>query len=128
MKMGDTFIATRGGLSTDSHLWIIASDPEIDEDRVLIVNLTTASRHHDKSCVFRRGDHPYIAHDSCINYGGSYIVSVATLHEKLDGGLIERCQTATSAFMQRLWKGAAKSEHLPMDQWKLLVQQELIDS
>jgi hypothetical protein len=128
MKLGDTIIATDGSPSTDSHLWIIASDPQKDEARVLIVNLTTASNHHDKSCICRQGDHPFITHDSCINYQRSYILSISTIKARLDKGIVEQREPVNRQILQRIWDGADKSEHIPIDHWKLLVDQGFIEN
>jgi hypothetical protein len=51
MDAGDTF---RFGLG---HLYIVISDPHLDPESVVIVNMTT-DRGGDQSCVLLPGDHP----------------------------------------------------------------------
>jgi hypothetical protein len=51
----------------DDHLWIIISNPKLDPDHVLIVNLTTVASYKETVCVLSVGDHPWIRHDSCVN-------------------------------------------------------------
>ena len=44
MKAGDTFHIPQPGTSLDSHLWVILSDPVLDDEHILIVNFTTLHR------------------------------------------------------------------------------------
>lgn len=55
MEAGDTFRRSYG-----SHLWVVASDPDQDANRVLIVNLTTVRTHCDPACILNAGDHPFV--------------------------------------------------------------------
>src|SRR4051794_35863754 len=93
MKPGDTFIEKIARSTGDPHLWVMASDPLPDPDRVLLVNLTKAINHHDHSCVLKVGDHPFITLDSAINYSQCWILPETTIVDLLKRGTIEQRQT-----------------------------------
>jgi hypothetical protein len=52
----------------DIRAWTIISDPSVDANSVLIVNLTSWDRHEDQACVFKAGDHPFIVNKTCVAY------------------------------------------------------------
>lgn len=126
MRPGDTFITTDPSTARDTHLWVIVSDPDQDEDRIIILNLTTAAKHHDKTCVLVVGDHPFITRDSAIKYGQGYVVSRATLEAKLTARQIERRDPMSAPVLQKIRDGAATSPFLPFEQFKILREQGII--
>ena len=75
MVAGTTFLLSAG----DIHLWIIISDPKLDPQNVLIVNLTSLGPRKEQSCVLKVGDHPWIRHDTCVNYGDSKVSTLDKL-------------------------------------------------
>lgn len=73
MKAGDTFKL----VNKDIHLWMVISDPEQDPHRVLLVNFTTWTPRQDPACVLQEGDHPFIHHETCVNYADARIYPLA---------------------------------------------------
>jgi len=126
MAPGDTFITTDPSTARDAHLWVIVSEPAQDEDRIVILNLTTAAKHHDKTCILAVGDHPFISRESAINYGQGYVLSRATLEAQLNRRRIESRQPVTAAALQRNREGAGVSPFLPFEQYKILREQGII--
>jgi hypothetical protein len=102
------------------------SDPQIDEDCILILNLTTAKKFHDHSCVLKVGDHPFVRWNSCINYGQGYIISGVTIKSKLDAGIIEYREPMSQAVMRKILDGAQASDFTLFDYITLLSGQGLI--
>jgi hypothetical protein len=125
MGPGDTFITTDPAVY-DKHLWIIVSDPAQDEDEIVILNLTTAAKHHDKTCLLDVGDHPFIKRPSAVNYGKGYVVSQAILESRLLRKIIEHRQPISQAVLERIRRGAATSMFLPIGQYKILRAQGII--
>lgn len=74
MNGGDTFRIPQPGTSLDSHLWIVISDPAVDDERILIVNFTTLRPDSDQACILVAGEHPFVQHQTCVNYGGAKVV------------------------------------------------------
>jgi hypothetical protein len=79
MNAGDTFRIPQPGTTLDSHLWVVISDPTADEENILIVNFTTSRADSDKACILKPGEHPFVAHETCVNYAGAKVVSKANL-------------------------------------------------
>jgi hypothetical protein len=127
MKFGDTVITTKPETAIDSHLWILTSDPDLDREAILILNLTSAETFYDHTCVLGCGDHPFIRHDNCVNYAQGYVVSSYLLTDKLTKHQLEYREPMSRSVMERILQGAAMSDHLPLDHRQLLVDQELIE-
>ena len=79
MNAGDTFRIPEPGTSLDSHLWVVISDPAVDPVRVLIVNFTTRRQDSDHACILQAGEHPFVHHETCVNYAGAKAVSAAQI-------------------------------------------------
>ena len=90
MEAGDTFI--RG--DRDKHLWVVLSDPKLDPEKVLLVNLTSLDCLKERVCILKVGDHPWVAHDTCVNYGDSCVTTLALLNAARAGGAIRQQTSA----------------------------------
>ena len=77
MKAGDTF--TLKDKSVDSHLWVIVSDPAVDEERMLFVSMTSYDVTKEKVCLLDVGDHPFIKHKTCIAYDFAKVAPLKAL-------------------------------------------------
>lgn len=108
------------------HLWVIISDPAQDPNDVLIVNLTSWRSDHDQTCILRVGDHPWIQHDSCVNYPAAKVTSLGMLKMLLGKSLITPKDPFAPAVLERIREGAGESEELKNAHRVLLRQQELI--
>ena len=65
MNLGATFI--NRNLGSPDHLWIVCSPPQPDYS-VLMFNLTTRDNALDETCIVRVGEHPFVTHDSVVDY------------------------------------------------------------
>src|SRR5205807_1810394 len=93
-----TFLRT----DSDRHLWIILSDPEKNPDQVLLVNLTTWDERKEKVCLLGPGDHPWVTHQTCINYGDAVLTSFAKLLEAKDGGAVKLQEPLSEEILKRV--------------------------
>ncbi len=55
MQAGNTF--TLKDKSVDSHLWVIVSDPAVDEERVLFLSMTSYDVTKEKFCLTSETTH-----------------------------------------------------------------------
>ncbi len=115
------------------HLWIIISDPLLNDDNVLYVNLTTfdstassKDAENDRACILHVGDHPFITHDSCIYYYGAQTSRLSNLEEKAAKGELKLDQPADSALLARIRECAEKSIHMIPDHFQILIDQGLV--
>jgi len=127
MNGGDTFRIPQPGTSLDSHLWIVISDPSIDAKRILIVNFTTLRADSDRACVLNAGEHPFVKHETCVNYGGAKIVSKATIEHLMSKGLRLPHASLSGHLLKRIRDGAAASTRMSLDNADIMIEQGLIN-
>lgn len=123
MKAGDTFLATQGPYR---HLRVILSDPDVDPDHVLIVDLTTWEDGKDPSCIIKGGEHPWVTHDTCVDYVYGKIVGRDVIHAAQDKGLLTFREPLSAALLARIRAAAARSDKLTVGGKNLLRRQGLI--
>ena len=127
MKAGDTFLIDQPGTSLDSHLWIVISDPMVDSEDVVIVNLTSWRADKDQACFLDVGDHPYVSHRSCVAYFGAKRVSVSAMEALVSSGAVVPHSAVTATVLQRIRMGVLDSKTCPMEIAECLANQGLIE-
>ena len=127
MNAGDTFLIPEPGTSLDSHLWIVLSDPSVDADKVLIVNLTSFRDDKDQSCILLPGDHPFVTKKTCVNYGGIKVVAAADLERLLTAGHMKAHEPFGADVLERIRQSAAKSSHIKYAHRLILIDQGVVD-
>ncbi|MSU78846.1 MAG: hypothetical protein EXS16_12225 [Gemmataceae bacterium] len=88
MKAGDTFKISQPGTSLDSHLWVVISDPAINGEQILIVNVTTKRADSDLACVVNKGEHPFVHHETVVSYRGAKVVSATDIDTLIKAGAV----------------------------------------
>ena len=118
------------------HLWFVLSDPAIDDEFVVYVNLTSfdGSRHtslawNDPACVLDCGDYPqFITHRTCVCYGDAKVASITSLDSR------RQCKppklsiygTVPVGMLAKARDGATRSMHMPQECLDILERQQLI--
>jgi hypothetical protein len=123
MDAGTTFLLT----AVDIHLWVIVSDPAMDPREVLTMNLTSYDSRKEAACILRAGDHPWIRHDTCVNYGDSRVTTLDKLRAARDANLLIIQAPLAVDILRRIREGAMKSTRMPMDRADILIRQGLVD-
>ncbi len=103
------------------------SDPVVDPARVLIVNFTTRRKDSDLACVLRAGEHPFVHHETCVNYAGAKVVSEAQIQTILRKGLLSNHAAVSPGLLQRIREGAAASVRMSLVHADILIKQGLIE-
>jgi hypothetical protein len=127
LKAGDAFLLQQQGASIDSHFWFILSDADQDADNVLIVNLTSWRADKDQACVLGPNHHTYIQHDTCVNYGGAKVVSLAQLNTLKDTGLLLHQTPLTAGLLKLVRERVSRSTTMKLKHVEILEQQGLVD-
>ncbi len=122
MDAGTTFLLS----AVDIHLWIIISDPTLDAENVLIVNLTTLAPRKEQTCILRVGDHPWIRHDTCVNYGDSQLTTLDKLLAAQRANALLIQSPASADVLKRIREGAMNSTKMPLDHADVLISQGLV--
>jgi len=126
MRAGDTFRFADKRL--EQHLWVIISDPLIDvADPVVIVRLTTNRRGRDRTCVLQPGDHPFITHETVVDYEEALETSNPCLDGFVGHGHAFLQEPATPEVLSRIRQGAAVSPRIPEGCKEILIRQGLIE-
>jgi len=122
----DTFTFRSG--DDGGHLWVVASDPDLNSSQVLIVNFTTVRgvRSEDLSCVVEPDDHPWLTKNSYVVFAIARIPTLAYL-DALEVSKTIRLEAPLSpAVMTRIHAGAACSANLKFAILALLETQGFI--
>ncbi len=103
---GFAFRSARPPYSTE-HLYIVISP--VIEEKVLFVNVTTRTPVKDATCVLRKGDHPFIRHESVINYVDAVEAEVCRMREAIERKLFKPHDALTPALLKKIQDGALAS-------------------
>jgi hypothetical protein len=125
VKAGDTF--TLKDKAVDGHLWIVISDPEVDEGRVLFVSMTSHDITKEKVCLLNVGDHPFIKHKTCIAYEFAKVAPLKTLIDLRDQGLLVMSQPISVELLERIRQGVSLSRRINVEHVDLMINQGLLD-
>lgn len=101
---GCSIVLAGGPLS--GHLWFILSDPS--PEQMLAVMLVSLKPHSDKTLILTVGDHPFIQHDSALDYSNVSLFTISKLnaalassrcipHPNMSNGLLKRVRAAVLA-------------------------------
>jgi hypothetical protein len=107
LKAGDT-VAMRLGHPTIDHLWILVTDPHQESQKVVMVNITTLRSHSDRTVILRKGDHPYILHDSVVSYQDAQELSVVKIQAQIDRGW-PQCDSCSDELLKKVQAGLLAS-------------------
>lgn len=111
MNSGDTFLRPARATTTERpHLWIVVTDPD-EENRVLVVNLTTLRDGQDQTVVLSIGEHPFIDRPSCVYYRAAEIADNGKLEQAEKAGAIVRREACSPEVISLVRSGVAASPH-----------------
>jgi len=108
LNIGDTFL-----LSTppnDMHLFFVISPTQ--NGNCLCVNVTTQRNNSDTSCVLQNGDHPFITHDSAVDYKRAREVNPAAIQNLINNGNCYQRDPASDAVLNKIQQGGINSTRL----------------
>jgi len=123
VKAGDTFLVA---LVADEHFWMIISDPEIDPERVLMVNFSTWKPYHDQACVVEAGEHPFVRRRTCVNFPEARVTTDAALEHLTRAQQIFPQPPLSEVLLRRIREGA-RGSRIRLTCLQVLIDQELID-
>lgn len=120
MRAGDTFLVP----GFDDHLWAIISDPIVNADNVVAVMFVSWTEKYDQACILQQGDHPFIKHDTCVNYPAAKIWSDRHLEELRRANVLRMKAPLSSEVLQRIREKAELSD-IPARAYGILREQGL---
>lgn len=109
---GDTFlIPTPPDFKEEKHLHIVAV--VINDNEVLLVNITTKHENSDTSCFLTIGDYSFIDRDSVISYKDAIKTNINLLEMNVKSDKIFPRKPVSRELLDKILKGASNSKFLP---------------
>ena len=96
------------------HLWFVLSGPNND-GRLVAVMLCSLRKHADRTVVLTSADHPFIQHDSCVDYSSATFWARAKIDRHLAAGRAELREDCSAKLLERMIVGACASSRTPND-------------
>jgi hypothetical protein len=115
LKPGETFYCPTPNNDTP-HLWIVLTDANA-ENKAVCVNMTTKRSDSDCTTICRCGEHPFIKHESVINYRAAKWMDLADIDKAVAGGIksmpFSQRAACTDAFLTKVRCGLINSKFTP---------------
>jgi len=107
---GRTFLLSGGRFGANQHLWIILTDPDRKARQVVAAMIVTSRQHTDKTVTLKRGEHPFIEHDSNVDFGGAVLVRVESFYQAMHDGQCHIHQDVSAAVLETVRRGLLTSQ------------------
>lgn len=95
------------------HLWFILTDPDPETDQIAAAMVVTVRPHTDKTVILSASEHPFIEHDSSVDYGGCRRFQIARLKTSLRNGRCELREDMSTELLAKVRAGVVASPRTP---------------
>lgn len=110
-----------------SHLWVIITVPAGPEDAFLAVNMTSVSENgpRDPACILNKGDHPFVKHQTEINYDRTLEMSLQGPKGLLaNRDYIVTNRPVSAKILNKIQRGAINSRFMK-ERFKDIIRKEI---
>ncbi len=97
------------------HLRIIITSPD-RYNQVLVVSVTSLrilTEDRYKECIIKKGEHPFIKHDSLVDFSRIQLLNEELLEQRLEKGWIIKKEDVSSELLLKIQKACASSIFVP---------------
>ncbi len=114
IRCGETVLLRKPNTAIE-HLWIVLTEAETDSGLAVIVNITSVQSHSrpDLTVVLRKGDHPFVTHDSIILYSDSRPADLRLVEVGIKNGHFSQHAPCSIELLKRVQEGLLRSDHTP---------------
>jgi hypothetical protein len=112
MRCGDTFLMSPRS-NFELHLWIIITDVDKDSGLVAIVSLTTLRHNVDQTLILRKGDHPFVEHESAVYFTDARLAELKGIDAHVTAGTIRPHQPCSATLLKEIQQGALACDLTP---------------
>jgi hypothetical protein len=116
LQCGDTFLLPRSSAETE-HLWIVLTEVDASTRKAVCVNVTTRRHHSDLTLILNSGDHPFIKHESVINYQDAREMPIDAVEQALAARTAQfvcvQREPASEDLLKRVRQGLIDSKQTP---------------
>ena len=125
MEIGDVYLPSNKAI--DDHPRIVISDPELNTDKVVLVNFTGFDgEYRDHSCVLEIGEHSWLKKRTCISYKDASVVKRADVDKLIKSGGLKLLDPVSDEVLRKILAGAEATDDLPNKCRRILSDQSLI--
>ncbi|MCG2572352.1 hypothetical protein LVY74_02115 [Acinetobacter sp. ME22] len=127
-KVGDAFFRPDG---LKDHLNVVLFDPNHFPDLgfgnhlcIVKVNITTIyeGKYFDPTCIVRKGEHPFIDHDSFVYYQKLEIEHFSHIHTCVNNGIWRPADPISGELLLRMQNGVKNSGDTPKKYKKYIIK------
>ena len=111
IRAGRSFTVPGPG-PNQAHLWIVLTDPDPSDDKVVAVMVVSEKPHTDKTITLNVGDHPFFQRASNIDYGSAKHFPRVKLENQVNGRGKLR-QDVSPALLEKARAGIFRSSRCP---------------
>ena len=116
LKRGDTFLIPKNPKETE-HLWVVVTEVDEHSKKAICVNVTTRRPYSDTTCVLMPGDHPFVQHESVINFSDAREMAIdlveQALAKRIRTFVCEAHDPCSEILLQRIQRGLLDSKYTP---------------
>jgi hypothetical protein len=98
-----------------THLWFVLTDRNPDRNSMVLVMLVTVKMHTDRTLHLHVGDHPFVRHESAVDFGTATYVPAEKLQEALASGRATLAADMSADLLARVRAGLLASARTPND-------------
>jgi hypothetical protein len=120
---GNTFLFP---YASDDHLWMIISDPDKDPEKVVILRFLSYQEHYEQTYIAQSGDHPFVKHNTCVDYAAAILVTNSKLEELKTSKRLKLKKDLSPQLLANIREAVPRSR-IPLECEKALEDQGLLD-
>lgn len=109
---GDTILFSSYG-EAKPHLWVVVTAPDGNPPEVVAVNLTSKRRNSDTTVVLRRIHHPFIDHETVVDFSKARVFRLEDLIQRIEDGIGEADDRFSDADLKTIQQGILQSKRTP---------------
>jgi hypothetical protein len=98
-----------GGPVGKPHLFFVLTDPDPKTKKVIVVMLVTAKRYTDKTVSLVVGDHPWVRHDSDVEFGTARPMPLSKLAQALRRADLHLQEDLSAPILEKIRQGLLTS-------------------
>jgi hypothetical protein len=95
------------------HLWLVVAELFDSPTKIVIVNLTTKREGSDTTVILKLGDHPFVKHDTVVNYSDARIFSKDDLIAKIERKFFSTDKIFAENILRTIQQGLLISPYTP---------------
>ncbi len=98
-----------GGRVGLPHLWFILTDPDPATHQFVMVMAVTEQAHTDKTVSLSAGEHPFVVHETSVDYGGAQFMTISRLESAVRKGHCQFKADMNAELLEKVQRGLLAS-------------------